>query len=50
LEWTEQQVPDNPEATELWQMHFDGSLKLQGADAGIEREMCLWAISKYFGD
>jgi ribonuclease HI len=34
-EWTEQQVPDNPETTEVWQMYFDGSLKLQGADAGI---------------
>jgi hypothetical protein len=28
-EWTEQQVPDNPEATEVWRMYFDGSLKLQ---------------------
>jgi hypothetical protein len=34
-EWTEQQVPDNPEAAEVWRMYFDGSLKLQGADAGI---------------
>jgi hypothetical protein len=34
-EWTEHQVPDNPEATEVWQMYFDGSLKLQGAGAGI---------------
>jgi ribonuclease HI/transposase InsO family protein len=34
-EWTEQQVPDNPEATEVWWMYFDGSLKLQGAGAGI---------------
>jgi hypothetical protein len=34
-EWTEQQVPDNPEATEVWQMYFDGSLKLQGAGARI---------------
>jgi hypothetical protein len=34
-EWTEQQVPDNPETTEVWRMYFDGSLKLQGADAGI---------------
>jgi hypothetical protein len=34
-EWTEQQVPDNPEATEVWRMYFDGSLKLQGANAGI---------------
>jgi hypothetical protein len=33
--WTEQQVPDNPEAAEVWQMYFDGSLKLQGAGAGI---------------
>jgi ribonuclease HI len=34
-EWTEQQVPDNPEATEVWRMYFDGSLKLQGAGTGI---------------
>jgi ribonuclease HI len=34
-EWTEQQVPDNPETVEVWRMYFDGSLKLQGAGAGI---------------
>jgi ribonuclease HI len=34
-EWTEHQVPDNPEATEVWRMYFDGSLKLQRAGAGI---------------
>jgi ribonuclease HI len=34
-EWTEHQVPDNLEATEVWKMYFDGSLKLQGAGAGI---------------
>jgi hypothetical protein len=34
-EWIEHQVPDNPEATEVWRMYFDGSLKLQGAGAGI---------------
>jgi ribonuclease HI len=34
-EWTEQQVPNNPEATEVWRMYFDDSLKLQGAGAGI---------------
>jgi hypothetical protein len=34
-EWTEQQVPDNPEATEVWRMYFDGLLKLQGPGAGI---------------
>jgi hypothetical protein len=33
--WTEQQVPNNPETAEVWRMYFDGSLKLQGADAGI---------------
>jgi ribonuclease HI len=32
---TEHQVPDNPETTEVWRMYFDGSLKLQGAGAGI---------------
>jgi ribonuclease HI len=34
-EWTEQQVPDNPETAEVWRMYFDGSLKLQGAGVGI---------------
>jgi hypothetical protein len=34
-EWTEQQMPDNPETAEVWRMYFDGSLKLQGAGAGI---------------
>jgi hypothetical protein len=34
-EWTEQQVPDNPETAEVWRMYFDGSLRLQGAGAGI---------------
>jgi hypothetical protein len=34
-EWTEHQVPNNPEATEVWRMYFDGSLKLQGVGAGI---------------
>jgi ribonuclease HI len=35
IEWTEQQVPENPETAEVWRMYFDGSLKLQGAGAGI---------------
>jgi ribonuclease HI len=30
-EWTEHQVPDNPEDTEVWRMYFDGSMKQQGA-------------------
>jgi ribonuclease HI len=30
-EWTEQQIPENPETAEVWKMYFDGSLKLQGA-------------------
>jgi ribonuclease HI len=34
-EWTEQQVPESPEVTEVWRMYFDGSLKLQGAGVGI---------------
>jgi ribonuclease HI len=34
-EWTEQQVPDNPETAEVWRMYFDGSLRLQGAGARI---------------
>jgi ribonuclease HI len=28
-------VPDNPETAEVWRMYFVGSLKLQGAGAGI---------------
>jgi ribonuclease HI len=28
-------VPDNPETVKVWQMYFDGSLKLQGAGTGI---------------
>jgi hypothetical protein len=33
--WTEYQVPDSPEVIEVWKMYFNGSLKLQGAGAGI---------------
>jgi ribonuclease HI len=52
-EWTEQQVPVNPEATEVWQMYFDGSLKLQGAGAGIlfiapEGEQLKYALQLLF--
>jgi hypothetical protein len=34
-EWTEHQVPNSPEVTEVWRMYFDDSLKLQGAGARI---------------
>jgi hypothetical protein len=34
-EWTEHQVPESPEVVEIWKMYFDGSLRLQGAGAGI---------------
>ena len=34
-EWTEQQVPPNPEKPEHWKIYFDGSLKLEGAGAGV---------------
>jgi ribonuclease HI len=34
-EWTEHQVPENTKATEVWKMYFDGSLRLQGVEAGI---------------
>jgi hypothetical protein len=34
-EWTKHQVPESPEAVEVWKMYFDGSLRLQGAGAGI---------------
>jgi hypothetical protein len=34
-EWTEHQVPESLEVTEIWRIYFDGSLRLQGAGAGI---------------
>jgi ribonuclease HI len=34
-EWTKHQVLENLEAAEVWKMYFDGSLRLQGAGAGI---------------
>jgi ribonuclease HI len=34
-EWTKHQVPDSLEVAEVWRMYFYGSLKLQGAGAGI---------------
>jgi ribonuclease HI len=34
-EWTEHQVPESPEVTEIWRMYFDGSLRLQGVGARI---------------
>jgi ribonuclease HI len=34
-EWTEHQVPENPESTKVWKMYFDGSPKLQGAGDSI---------------
>jgi ribonuclease HI len=34
-EWTDHQVPDNPKATKVWRMYFDGSLKLQGVGVRI---------------
>jgi hypothetical protein len=34
-EWIEQQILENPELVEVWKMYFDGSLRLQGAWAGI---------------
>jgi ribonuclease HI len=34
-EWIEHQVPDSLEVSEVWRIHFDGSLKLQGVGAGI---------------
>jgi ribonuclease HI len=34
-EWTEHQVPENSEVAEVWKMYIDGSLRLQGAGAGI---------------
>jgi hypothetical protein len=30
-EWTEHQVPESLEVTEIWRMYFDSSLRLQGA-------------------
>jgi hypothetical protein len=34
-EWIEHQVPKNTEVVEVWKMYFDGSVRLQGAGAGI---------------
>ncbi|MCQ8064041.1 ribonuclease HI family protein [Salmonella enterica] len=34
-EWTENQVPTPVERPEHWVMYFDGSLKLEGAGAGV---------------
>jgi ribonuclease HI len=34
-EWTEHQVPESLEVTEIWRMYFDGSLRLQEAGGGI---------------
>jgi hypothetical protein len=34
-EWTEHQVPESPEVTEIWRMYFDDSLRLQGVGAVI---------------
>jgi ribonuclease HI len=52
-EWTEHQVLDNPEITEVWKMYFDGLLKLQGAGAGIlfiapEGEQLKYALQLLF--
>jgi hypothetical protein len=33
--WTEHQVPEKPELAEVWNMYLNGSLKLQGVEAGI---------------
>jgi hypothetical protein len=34
-EWRENQLPTPTEQPEHWAMHFDGSLKLDGASAGV---------------
>ena len=34
-EWTEHQVPESAKVAEVWRMYFNGSLRLQGAGAGI---------------
>jgi ribonuclease HI len=34
-EWRENQLPTPTERPEHWVMHFDGSLKLEGAGAGV---------------
>jgi ribonuclease HI len=34
-EWTEHEVPESLEVTEIWKMYFNGSLRLQGARVGI---------------
>jgi hypothetical protein len=52
-EWTQQQVPDNPETAEVWRTYFDGSLKLQGAGTRIlfiapEGEQLKYALQLLF--
>jgi hypothetical protein len=34
-EWLENQLPTPTERPEQWVMYFDGSLKLEGAGAGV---------------
>jgi ribonuclease HI len=34
-EWTDHQVSESPEVNLIWMMYFDGSLRQQGAGAGI---------------
>jgi hypothetical protein len=34
-EWQENQLPTPSERSEHWVMYFDGSLKLEGAGAGV---------------
>jgi hypothetical protein len=34
-EWIETQIPPNERELEYWTINFDGSLQLQGAQAGI---------------
>jgi hypothetical protein len=34
-EWRENQLPTPTERSEHWVMYFDGSLKLEGASAGV---------------
>jgi hypothetical protein len=35
VEWRENQLPTPTERLEHWVMYFDGSLKLEGAGAGV---------------
>ena len=34
-DWTELQIPPEKPTTKSWMLHFDGSRRLQGSEAGV---------------